>query len=787
MCGLIPVLLVAFGLRMLDLTEHNVWWDEGIGVWLARMPLWESIQWTAGDVHPPLHYMMLHGWRLVAGESVFALRALSVFVSLLTLPLVYRLGRLLGGVRVGVLAALLLGLSRFSIWWAQEIRMYALAAMLATGALWAAAWMWQARRRHRRAAWLLYVGFTTASLYSLYLTATVVAVTNLGFLAFIAQAWQRRRMDGKLALRTIEMKERVIPWVTAQIAVTVLFLPWALYAIPRMHAWSSDTAFTPVFFLQLYTTILAVGSPVDVTSYLPLTVTLFLGLAFAVGLLWRRIQQPARLGGVFMVLMGLVFPPVVVAVVSLPGLSFYFSRPLVPRYLLPLAACYTVLAAWAAVKLHKRGTDEMQGLSHVIRQVATLLLIGGALSTALVGLSAFYPGRTQRDDYATIAEILTALRRPEDAVVLYVDRDWPIFTAYYAGHRHDLAYGANYNDADAVAARLAPVWEAVEGVWLIATPESLQSDPRRHVPGWLQTHALVAETWVSGEVALTFYAKTDTRALTRAAVVPGFTLPRAVGAPFGLAGASLPLSRYQTGDTFRLGLYWVLPQPDDAVIVVHGPDKERTYPVVNVRGDLNLVRGQTDIPLTTDLPGGEYQVAVAAPGFPAQIIGSFTLIHKPLGGSSAPDTLPNPIDVRFGEHIQLAGYALPRTTAAAGETIALTLYWQTEAPVAARYKVFTHLVGETFNAGTDNFLWGQQDNEPGQGQAPTTRWSPGAIVVDTYLIPVDAQAPPGPYTLEIGLYGLVDGLRLPTAARDGQAPIDVRPDAVRLATILITE
>ena len=784
LAGLIPVLLLAFALRMLDLTEHNIWWDEGITVWMARMPLWESVQWTAGDVHPPLHYILLHGWRSVAGESIFALRTLSVFFSLLTLPLVYRLGRMLGGARVGALAALLLGLSRFSIWWAQEIRMYALAAMLATGSLWAAAWIWQAGRGRRWAAWLLYVGFTTASLYSLYLTATVVAVTNLGFLAFLARAWQSRE-DQQAVGDAAGVKDRVLYWVTAQVAVVALFLPWALYALPRMHSWSSDAAFSPAFFLQLYTTILAVGSPVDIATYLPLTATLFVGLTLAVALLWRGVRHPARLGGLVMVVMGLVLPPAVVAVVSLPVLSFYFSRPLVPRYLLPLAACYAVLVAWAAIKLQQSqlGSDRQRsGLRHG----ATLLLMGGALATATLGLATFYPGRTQRDDYATLAETLTALRRPEDAVVLYVDRDWPIFTAYYEGPRHDLAYGANYSDAAAVAARLEPVWEEAEAVWLVATPESLQSDPAQQVPAWLEARALVVETWVDGEVSLTFYAKTEGRAQTRSAVVPGFTMPHTVGTPFGLAGASIPLTRYQTGDTVRLGLYWVLPQPHGAQVLLRGPDGERTYPVHNVPGDLNLVRGQTDIPLTADMSAGEYQVAVTVPGFPIETLGAFTLVQKSIGLGIVPDTLPNSVDVRFGEHIHLAGYALPRTTISAGESIALTLYWQADAPVSARYKVFTHIVGETFNADTGNFLWGQQDNEPGEGQAPTTRWLPGAIIADSYLIPIDAQAPPGAYTLEIGLYGLVDGVRLPAAALEMQAPMDVQADAVRLATILVT-
>ena len=61
---LTPLLILAFALRIAGLAAHNIWWDEGIGVWLARMPAWEIIQWTAGDVHPPIYYLLLRGWRL---------------------------------------------------------------------------------------------------------------------------------------------------------------------------------------------------------------------------------------------------------------------------------------------------------------------------------------------------------------------------------------------------------------------------------------------------------------------------------------------------------------------------------------------------------------------------------------------------------------------------------------------------------------------------------------------------------------------------------------------------
>ena len=105
----------------------------------------------------------------------------------------------------------------------------------------------------------------------------------------------------------------------------------------------------------------------------------------------------------------------------------------------------------------------------------------------------------------------------------------------------------------------------------------------------------------------------------------------------------------------------------------------------------------------------------------------------------------------------MLGYDMPQTVVEPGGVVELTLYWQALGPIQTRYKVFTHLLGETYNATTDNFLWGQQDNEPVNGQEPVTMWVSGAIIADPYSIPIAADAPPGQYHVEVGMYRSVSG------------------------------
>jgi hypothetical protein len=71
---------------------------------------------------------------------------------------------------------------------------------------------------------------------------------------------------------------------------------------------------------------------------------------------------------------------------------------------------------------------------------------------------------------------------------------------------------------------------------------------------------------------------------------------------------------------------------------------------------------------------------------------------------------------------------------------------------------------------------GGRDHPPVEGTYPTSLWIEGEVVVDAYDIPLDADAPAGPYTLEIGLYRFESGERL---------PLSIGGDALRLLTVQV--
>src|SRR5437016_4087095 len=62
-------LLIAWLLRIGHPSREGLWLDEIYSVWLARQPLAAIIPLLRADVHPPLYYLLLHGWFRVAGSS----------------------------------------------------------------------------------------------------------------------------------------------------------------------------------------------------------------------------------------------------------------------------------------------------------------------------------------------------------------------------------------------------------------------------------------------------------------------------------------------------------------------------------------------------------------------------------------------------------------------------------------------------------------------------------------------------------------------------------------------
>jgi mannosyltransferase len=118
-------------LRFLFLVRKPFWFDECFSVEVARLR-WSDffkLLWRR-EANMSLYYLLLRAW-LHFGSSPFFIRGLSVIFSLAALPAIYWLGAKLFDRRVGLLSALLLAFSAYSIRYAQEARSYSLFLLLA--------------------------------------------------------------------------------------------------------------------------------------------------------------------------------------------------------------------------------------------------------------------------------------------------------------------------------------------------------------------------------------------------------------------------------------------------------------------------------------------------------------------------------------------------------------------------------------------------------------------------------------------------------------------------------
>jgi 4-amino-4-deoxy-L-arabinose transferase-like glycosyltransferase len=119
------------------------------------------------------------------------------------------------------------------------------------------------------------------------------------------------------------------------------------------------------------------------------------------------------------------------------------------------------------------------------------------------------------------------------------------------------------------------------------------------------------------------------------------------------------------------------------------------------------------------------------------------------------------LPVNFGDALQLLGYDLSTPTVAPGGNVELVTLWQVTDPQAARQGdtsgTETELVFFTHALDAASAVVGQRDRL----DAPAWGWQAGDVIAQIHRFPLQADLPPGPITLEVGIYRRTDLARLP--------------------------
>lgn len=130
---------VAVLMRLALIWRAPLWYDENFTYLLARLPLEDLFRATAGDVHPPLWYLItwalysvlpvLPAWAIRIPALVFSVVAFWLFGKLIIVLQIPK--------RVFWGALILMAIMPMQLWYAQEGRMYALLECLALAMLYA--------------------------------------------------------------------------------------------------------------------------------------------------------------------------------------------------------------------------------------------------------------------------------------------------------------------------------------------------------------------------------------------------------------------------------------------------------------------------------------------------------------------------------------------------------------------------------------------------------------------------------------------------------------------------
>lgn len=175
---LVLIILLAAVVRLYRLGCQSLWYDEAFSWAVAGAPLGTALAAILTDGgNPPLYqYFVLHPL-LYLGQSEEIIRLPSVVFGILSVPLIYKIGRLCFGHKVGLVSALWLSLSPLHVWYSQEARMYAMVVLLSLGSV------YFFLRILKENDWKLWPGFVvcTALAYPTNYSAFLVSLVQLAF------------------------------------------------------------------------------------------------------------------------------------------------------------------------------------------------------------------------------------------------------------------------------------------------------------------------------------------------------------------------------------------------------------------------------------------------------------------------------------------------------------------------------------------------------------------------------------------------------------------------------
>jgi len=409
-------------IRLWGLSAQSLWYDEAFTALVAALPWPRLLAATAGDVHPPLWYVLEKLIVLVLGNSEVALRLPSAIFGVFNIWLIRKVGERLGFSQpVVVLASAIMAFAPFQIYYSQEARMYELLQALILLAAWAIL------ERH----WIVLGAIWAVMLYTHNLAVLYIAILSVSY-------QHRRDLVGVLY---------------AEVLAFLAYVPWMPMLLNQMGDvgdgfWVPNLSigsFLYVFY-QLFFHIIILPSWAELHGASFLYILLILAI-------WRGIAD--RL---WLVLAWALLPIGLAAIVSLAWKPIYLHRTLIGA-----APFLYLLVAHGLAQLSPR----------------RLTLAGGTLAVlAIIGLGRYYwcPNDIRPGD-ASYTGVIREQRQAGDVLfhmnlssyILY-GYYLPDLPAYLWPQANDLSQSLTNETKSAMGIHQAEIWDIptnASRIWLI--------------------------------------------------------------------------------------------------------------------------------------------------------------------------------------------------------------------------------------------------------------------------------------------------------------------------------
>jgi 4-amino-4-deoxy-L-arabinose transferase-like glycosyltransferase len=386
------VVLFSIATRFYHLGYESLWLDEAITFARSRLDVTKLVDNSVRRYHNPSYFLLIH-YVMAFGDSEFVLRAPSAVAGVVKTLAVYGLGFVVGGKRLGLLAAALLVLSPSQLKYDQEARMYGVLGLSSALTLLSLFWLLsnnatastrlfgipnttrEARNRSRY-AWITYC---LAASTALYLHNTAVLFVGTCAVALFG-GWFESKNRRQFALN----------WSLAHTSIAVCFLPW-LPTLLRQNDRMQEKGWWAVepdakAALNTLTDLYGIGSTA------PWVVLLLGGLA-----LFGITQLRKRRATVTALVLLSIGGPVTLAAITL------FQPMFMLRLMLWSAVPYTVLVAHGILSLRPK--------------LLSRTVIGVTLTYGLMCLHWGYYEIRQKPNWQSAVELLVREVASEDVIL----------------------------------------------------------------------------------------------------------------------------------------------------------------------------------------------------------------------------------------------------------------------------------------------------------------------------------------------------------------------------------